>query len=85
MMSGTNLGQRFLIGEGATYVGRSHDCQVVLQDAASSRQHFRIETEGSICVLSDLGSENGTLVNGKRVDRVELSPGDRLEVGGTLL
>jgi len=85
VLSGADSHQRFLIGRGVTYVGRSHDCQVVLQDLATSRRHFRIESTGEEIRLIDMGSENGTLVNGQRVDEHVLTRGDRITLGATIL
>ncbi len=85
VLAGPDINQRFLIGRGATFVGRSHDCQVVLHDLATSRQHFRIESDGAEARLIDMGSENGTLVNGHSVAEHRLERGDRITIGGTEL
>ena len=64
-------------------VGRSSSCDVVLNDADVSRQHARISfEEGSGWVIEDLGSTNGVVVNGGRVDgRLRLSIGDQITLG----
>ena len=85
VLMGPDEGQRFLLGDGVTYVGRSLECQVVLKDASASRKHFRIEASDGRYVLVDLGSENGTCVNGVRVDRLPLEPDGQISVGTTLL
>jgi hypothetical protein len=66
-------------------VGRGSDCDVVLADAHASRRHARLEVRGGVFVLTDLGSTNGTLVNGHRVREVVLGVGDRIEVGQSTL
>jgi hypothetical protein len=64
-------------------MGRLRACDVVLEDVNASRQHAALEREGAGWVLVDLGSTNGTLVNGERVDRVRLLDGDVITVGIT--
>ena len=67
-------------------VGRSSRCAVVLDDDLSSREHCRIELDADRLVVRDLGSRNGVLVNGRRVDgELELHHGDTLSVGRSLL
>jgi pSer/pThr/pTyr-binding forkhead associated (FHA) protein len=70
------------IGVGATTVGRQEDCQFRIASSMVSRRHCQIvEHEGKLYV-KDLGSSNGTVVNGKKVlDQQVLSPGDRLTIG----
>ena len=85
ILMGPNQGQRFLIGDGVTHVGRALDCQVVLGDASASRRHFRIEAERGSYTLIDLGSENGTAVNGQRVSKLLLEQDAQISVGTTLL
>jgi hypothetical protein len=66
-------------------IGRGTDCDVVLADAHASRHHARLDVRGGVIVLTDLGSTNGTRVNGRRVREVVLGVGDRIEVGQTFL
>ena len=59
----------------------THDALVRLEDASISRKHARVlRREGRFC-LEDLRSTNGTFVSGKKVEKVELSSGDRIQVG----
>jgi hypothetical protein len=78
-------GRRCELGSGPTMIGRSSDCDVVLADAHASRRHARLEVRGGVLVLADLGSTNGTRVNGHRVREVVLGVGDRIEIGQTVL
>jgi pSer/pThr/pTyr-binding forkhead associated (FHA) protein len=56
------------------------------QDAEISREHARIARSGAGFVIEDLGSTNGTFVNGRRISGAEiLSPGDKIQVGATTL
>ncbi len=69
----------------STTIGRLPDCDVVLPDPAVSRRHARIVRRGDAYVLSDLGSTNGTLVNGEPVSERELRDGDRITIGAIVL
>jgi len=64
-------------------IGRSQKCHIVLEDKRSSRKHSLIVRTGKKFVLKDLGSANGTLVNGERVNEHELQSGDRIQIGDT--
>jgi pSer/pThr/pTyr-binding forkhead associated (FHA) protein len=66
-------------------IGRAPDNHVVVADRRVSRHHARIQARHGSLVLSDLGSTNGTQVNGSRVDEMVLGEGDRIEIGSTLL
>lgn len=59
-------------------VGRSEACDVVLRFANVSAQHCRLELEDGYWMVSDTDSRNGTRVNGGRIDRKRLMPGDLL-------
>jgi FHA domain len=62
-------------------IGRSRDCDVVLGSQGVSRRHARLLFRDGHWVIRDLGSTNGTLVNGVRVGRCRLHPGDRVIFG----
>jgi pSer/pThr/pTyr-binding forkhead associated (FHA) protein len=66
-------------------IGRSSGCDVVLTDDSVSRRHAEIALRGGVCVLRDLGSCNGTLVNGRPVLRARLRRGDEIVLGETVL
>lgn len=79
------LGDRRLIvpPSGGT-IGRSRDCDVVLDDAGISRRHAEIRPGPEGWAVADLGSTNGVLVNGQQVRGSQsLRPGDRVELGST--
>lgn len=73
------------LGPGLTIIGRQQDCQVILSDAAVSRRHAQVANDNGVLTLTDLGSTNGTLVNGAKVTSVVLSDGDRITIGATTL
>ena len=62
-------------------VGRHHACDVVLSESSVSRQHARLVFRDGTWVLQDLESTNGTSVNGVRVGRCALRPGDHVVLG----
>lgn len=66
--------------DGEVRVGRSADCELTIDDSRVSRQHARLNVEGEQLTLEDLGSANGTLVNGQRlVGSTTLANGDELQ------
>ena len=85
-VSGKYQGAVFPLREGReVIVGRSADVDLVLAEDLVSRRHARIAVEGGAVTLQDLGSTNGTFLNGQRVKKARLSEGDRILVGGSLL
>lgn len=64
-------------------IGRSRDCDVRIADANISRRHAEIRHEDDAWWLVDLGSTNGTSLNGKRASKERLSEGDRITLGST--
>jgi hypothetical protein len=66
-------------------IGRSSGCDVVLTDISVSRRHARLILRDGAWVLHDLSSTNGTYLNGHRVSRCQLRPGDRVALGEALL
>ncbi|HEY5629052.1 MAG TPA: FHA domain-containing protein [Candidatus Limnocylindrales bacterium] len=66
-------------------LGRAPDNGLVIADARVSRHHGRFQARHGTLVYTDLGSTNGTRVNGIRVDEIVLGPGDRLQIGDVVL
>ena len=67
-------------------IGRQSDCDIVVPDDEVSRQHARVVTLGKAHGVIDLGSTNGTAVNGTRITGVTpLMHGDRIELGAIVL
>ncbi|MCB9871475.1 MAG: FHA domain-containing protein [Planctomycetes bacterium] len=66
-------------------LGRGKSCDVVLTDTKASRQHVRIHDQHGVVELEDLGSSNGTLLNGKPVTKRMLRDGDVVRIGTTEL
>jgi pSer/pThr/pTyr-binding forkhead associated (FHA) protein len=73
--------------DGELIIGREHaSADMVIPDPGISRRHARVIPEGGSLVLDDLGSSNGTYVNGERISEpVELGTGDEVQLGDTLI
>ena len=79
-------GKRLVVGSGGATMGRSRQCDVTVDDPNVSRNHAEVRPRGGSWVLTDLGSTNGSRLNGHRVEGSEvLKPGDEIEVGTTVL
>ncbi len=79
-------GRRMRIGPDGATLGRSRQCEVVIDDANVSRQHAEIRPRGGSWVLTDLGSTNGSSLNGRRIVGPEvLKPGDEIELGTSVV
>jgi DNA-binding NtrC family response regulator len=77
--------RKLRIGERPLHIGRGADNDLVLPDRAASLRHCRLEPSGEGLLLRDLGSSNGTFVNGVRVERVQIAPGAQIHIGRTEL
>ncbi|MEE3851875.1 FhaA domain-containing protein [Gordonia sp. LSe1-13] len=71
----------FQLREGSNIIGRGQDAQFRLPDTGVSRRHVEIRWDGSVAMLTDLNSTNGTTVNDLQVSSWELADGDRIRVG----
>lgn len=76
--SGPEKGQHIPVSE-RTEIGRALDCDISILEPALSRKHAEIEPKGDELYLQDLGSGNGTHVNGEKVSRAKLKDGDVLQ------
>ena len=78
-------GDRVGLGDEPVTIGRLADCDVVLSDDSVSRRHAELRRQGGEVVLVDLGSTNGTKVNGATVKERRLTDGDLISIGTTQL
>ena len=78
-------GERREIDKRKFVIGRSRDCDIQLGDANVSRRHAELRQEGAAYWIVDLDSTNGTEVNGRRLKRAKLKPGDQITLGSTRL
>lgn len=74
-------GKRTVLSGSRVVVGRSRDCDLMLDDPNVSRRHAELRNEGGAWVVADLGSTNGVKVNGRRVQETQLTPGDEITLG----
>jgi hypothetical protein len=75
-------GRTYQLRDGNNVVGRGQDAQFRLPDTGVSRRHFEIRWDGQIAMLFDLGSTNGTMVNGSQVGQEwQLADGDQIRAG----
>jgi len=70
-----------LDGDARVLLGRSRSCQLRLAETDASRRHAEISARDGGFVIRDLGSTNGTYVNGERIEEHQLEPGDRIQIG----
>ncbi|MCL1790559.1 MAG: DUF3662 domain-containing protein [Peptococcaceae bacterium] len=82
-VEGFHLGKVYHLVQDAVVVGRQQTCDLALRDDEVSRQHLNVFREGQRWCIEDLGSTNGTFVNGVRVDKSILKPLDRVRLGQT--
>lgn len=75
-------GQRWIVDQERIVIGRGSDCDIVLPERQASRQHLAIERDEGGYLLRDLGSKNGTFVNGKEVrdEPYRLRDGDEIQI-----
>jgi Protein of unknown function (DUF3662)/Inner membrane component of T3SS, cytoplasmic domain len=66
-------------------IGRLADCDVVLTDKGASRKHAQLRLRDGSWTITDLGSTNGTRLNGQTIQSRELSDGDKITIGTTVL
>jgi DNA-binding NtrC family response regulator len=71
--------------QGPVVIGREATCELVLADPATSRRHARLVARGGSIEVTDLGSSNGTFVDGRPVARVIVQPGSVIRVGSFLM
>ncbi len=79
-------GRRFALAAQPILLGRSEKCAVYIADPRASRRHAQIAWDGETSTLSDLGSANGTLLNGRRISTGEtLRDGDEITIASAVL
>ena len=83
---GAMAGSRWVVSTDSVTLGRAKDCEVVLSEREVSRYHARIERDAAGYLVRDLGSRNGTHVNGESVRGLpyRLRDGDEIELAGAL-
>ncbi|BDZ45402.1 hypothetical protein GCM10025866_13110 [Naasia aerilata] len=64
-------------------IGRGSDADITIDDSGTSRRHVEILWDGSRAQVNDLGSTNGTTLNGERIDKAVLPPESVVQIGRT--
>lgn len=81
---GVDQGKEFSLGTYRTIIGRRETNDIVLTDISVSRRHAQLDHDNGRYVLTDLNSTNGTFVNGQRITKQLLEPGDVITFGTTV-
>ncbi|MFH1829683.1 MAG: GGDEF domain-containing protein [Pseudomonadota bacterium] len=85
-ISGPLMGEKYLLGNMDIIIGRDKECDIAISDSKVSRQHLKISFEAGQVVIEDLGSTNGTFVNGERVIKsIVLKNGDQIHISSDTL
>ncbi len=78
-VSGAYFGKTYPL-RGSTIMGRHSECHICVNADGISRKHVQIDAQADGLVVTDLGSSNGTFVNGKKIESTELKVGDELKI-----
>lgn len=79
-------GRSYKLRQGETTIGRSPYCSIIVDSKLASRHHAAIRVSAGQVEVVDLGSRNGTVVNGKRIERAQpLGVGDSIRIGDEVL
>ncbi len=84
VLLGPDSGKTFPLERESYHIGRHSQCEIVLLDPEVSRRHLRIRKEGEDWIIDDLGSTNGTFLNGQPINKEKVSLGDRIKMGQTV-
>lgn len=86
VIRGNDQGSRFELENNETVrLGRDSMCPLQIHDTEVSRHHAELRCSGDVFLLTDLGSSNGTYVNGQKIQECYLNTGDQVQVGRTLM
>ena len=86
VVRGRSTSQTLKLMDGVTTIGRQDDCHLRFKSSSVSRKHCELFEKKGMLLIKDLGSANGTIVNGKKISGQQvLEPGDELTIGGIKL
>jgi pSer/pThr/pTyr-binding forkhead associated (FHA) protein len=85
VVAGKRAGTIIEIPPTGAIIGRQPPAEILVDEAAISRQHCSIYVHRNRWFVEDLGSQNGTFLNGSRITKEFLRPGDKIQVGSTIL
>lgn len=81
LLKKNGLQKAFSLPSSVTVIGRRHDCDFCIPLMSVSRRHCQLSFDGKTLKIRDLGSHNGTILNGQRVDESVVNAGDALKIG----
>lgn len=84
-VGGKLRGKEFILNDGENTIGRSAECDHVISVEGVSKKHLRITVNGETAFAEDLGSSNGTIVNGKIIKRITIKDGDKIALPNLIL
>lgn len=84
-LAGPLVGKLHLLEEGTTTIGRSNEATIPINDTRISRRHVALRVEGERVTLEDLGSTNGTFINGQRMKTHGLRDGDKIQISSSTI
>ncbi len=82
---GEGVGRDMVLSGGECVIGRGPGADFTIEDTLASRRHFKVMQAEGVYWVEDMGSTNGTLVNGRRSERVQRMDGDTVQAGNTQL
>jgi len=85
IIEGPDIGQSFSLQDTEVFIGRHGQCGLVLHDPEVSRRHLKVAPGENGWWLDDLGSTNGSFVNGQRITHQAAVPGDRIQIGQSVM
>ncbi len=85
VIAGEDIGRKYEIKKNELVIGRGETCDIFVDDEDVSRNHARVEVMAESILLTDLGSTNGTFVNGAKINEHRLADGDRIQIGSTTI
>jgi pSer/pThr/pTyr-binding forkhead associated (FHA) protein len=83
-LTGTSKGESYVLNSQRIIIGRGDKADIRLNDTKASREHAELTKVGTQWVATDLGSQNGIMVNDRKVTQMQLNEGDKLIVGQTV-
>ena len=83
-LTGSTKGEAYVLMGNRIVIGRGEKVDIKINDAKASREHCEVTRIGDTWVATDLGSQNGVMVNDKKITQQALSEGDKLIVGQTV-
>lgn len=85
VVAGKLRGTEYVLEEGENTLGRDDACSIHFPVAGVSKKHFSITVTGETCYVADMGSSNGTFLNGKAIKRATVQDGDKIALPDTIL